>query len=84
MTSDDKFGEAIDRHWKAALTIGLLIAISIICSLCGADTNRIERGNLLYCRNDTERNLYLVLPDRIFGIRQKISEPGRKIHQIRQ
>jgi len=29
MISDDKFGEAIDRHWKAALTIGLLIAISL-------------------------------------------------------
>ena len=29
MTSDDKFGEVIDRHWKAALTIGLLIAISL-------------------------------------------------------
>jgi hypothetical protein len=29
MTSDDKFGEAIDRHWKAALTIGLLIAIAL-------------------------------------------------------
>jgi hypothetical protein len=29
MTSDDKFGEAIDRHWKSALTIGLLIAVSL-------------------------------------------------------
>jgi hypothetical protein len=29
MTSDYKFGEVIDRHWKAALTIGLLIAISL-------------------------------------------------------
>ena len=27
--SDDKFGEAIDRCWKTALTIGLLIAISL-------------------------------------------------------
>jgi hypothetical protein len=29
MTSDYKFGEAIDRHWMAALTIGLLIATSL-------------------------------------------------------
>lgn len=29
MVSDDKFGEAIERHWKAALTSGLLIAISL-------------------------------------------------------
>ena len=27
MVSDDTFGEAIDRHWKAALTSGLLIVI---------------------------------------------------------
>jgi hypothetical protein len=27
MTSDDKFGEVINMHWKAGLTIGLLIAI---------------------------------------------------------
>ena len=27
MISDDKFGEAIDRHWMVALTIGVLIAI---------------------------------------------------------
>ncbi len=29
MVSDDKFGEAIDRHWKAALTSGLLIVIAL-------------------------------------------------------
>jgi glucan biosynthesis protein C len=29
MVSDDKFEEAIERHWKAALTCGLLIAISL-------------------------------------------------------
>lgn len=29
MVSDDKFGEALDRHWKAALTIGLLIVIAL-------------------------------------------------------
>jgi surface polysaccharide O-acyltransferase-like enzyme len=29
MVSDDKFGEAIDRHWKAALTGGLLIVITL-------------------------------------------------------
>jgi surface polysaccharide O-acyltransferase-like enzyme len=29
LISDDTFGEAVDRHWKAALTIGLLIAISL-------------------------------------------------------
>ncbi len=29
MASDDKFGEAIDRHWKAALTSGLLIVVTL-------------------------------------------------------
>ena len=29
MTSDARFGELIDRHWKAALTIGLLISLSL-------------------------------------------------------
>ena len=29
IVSDDKFGEAIDRHWKAALTSGLLIVITL-------------------------------------------------------
>jgi hypothetical protein len=29
MVSDDKFGEAIDRHWKAALISGLLIAVAL-------------------------------------------------------
>ncbi len=29
MMSDDKFGEAIDRHWKAALICGLLIVIAL-------------------------------------------------------
>ena len=29
MVSDDKFGEAIDRQWKAALTAGLLIVIAL-------------------------------------------------------
>lgn len=27
IASDDKFGEAIDRHWKGALSIGLLIVV---------------------------------------------------------
>jgi hypothetical protein len=29
IASDNKFGEAIDRHWKTALTIGLFIAIAL-------------------------------------------------------
>ncbi len=29
MTSDDKFGEMIDRHWKTALTSGLVIVIAL-------------------------------------------------------
>lgn len=29
MVSDDSFREAIDKHWKVALTSGLLIAISL-------------------------------------------------------
>jgi hypothetical protein len=29
MVSGDKFGEAIDRHWKAALISGLLIAVAL-------------------------------------------------------
>jgi hypothetical protein len=29
VVTDDKFGEAIDRHWKAALTGGLLIVIAL-------------------------------------------------------
>lgn len=40
MVSDDRFGEAIDRHWKAALTGGLLIVISLSVVFAA----RIETG----------------------------------------
>jgi hypothetical protein len=29
IASDEKFGEAIDRHWKAGLVIGLIIAVTL-------------------------------------------------------
>lgn len=29
LASDDKFGRAIDRHWKAMLTSGVLIAVTL-------------------------------------------------------
>lgn len=40
MMSDEKFGEAIDRHWKAAMIVGLLIVIA----LSGVFAGRIQTG----------------------------------------
>ena len=42
MVSDDKFGEAIDRHWKTALISGLLIAVALSVAFAAGIQTRLN------------------------------------------